>query len=49
MLYAVLVGGGVLSLLAYVRARRGSQQPGDLGAVSDEWRAEMRGKGASDY
>ena len=48
VLYAVLIVCGIVGLWAIARYRRAPYKPGDLGPVSDEWRAEMRAKGRID-
>lgn len=51
ILWGVLLGGGLMCLLAYSRSRQRhrSRFDEDLGTVSEQWRAEVRAKGGSDY
>ena len=48
ILYVILAGGAALTLLALVRGTH-AFRGGDLGAVSEQWRAAQRGKGHLDY
>ena len=48
VLYVVLVGVGILSLLAVARARWGLYEPGNLGTVSEQWRADLQARAGTD-
>jgi hypothetical protein len=48
MVYGLVIAAGLAGYLVFTRARRQPGGPGNLTPVSDQWRADLRGKARYD-